>query len=271
MNWKIHLSRILRLIGLIRVVDFLRFLAVRLQKRKENKRFKRLHPSVVLPPDYLMYESFQLDYHRYYVNGRKTAKWLVGLWEKHLDLTGVDILEWGCGPGRIIRHLPDLLPQARFFGIDYNSRSIHWCQQNLPDITFWTNNLLPPIPSYVRRQTSDVPRQTFSLIYGVSIFTHLSESAHFAWMEEFSRVLQPGGILFLTLHGQSFHSKLSRNEQLDFERGKLVVRGSVKEGHRTFTAFHPPEWVNGWARGLTCLEHLPGDTGEQDVWIFRNS
>jgi len=83
------------------------------------------------------------------------------------------------------------------------------------------------------------------------------------------RVLRPGGILLLTLHGDSFKAKLNHQELAEFNRGALVVRGKVKEGHRTYTAFHPPVWVRNWADSAELLSHQPGKVNEQDVWIFR--
>jgi SAM-dependent methyltransferase len=97
----------------------------------------------------------------------------------------------------------------------------------------------------------------------------LSEEAHHAWLEELLRVLKPGGVLFLTLHGASFRDKLSGREKADFDAGKLVVRGLVKEGHRTFTAFHPESWVRSWFPPGSIAEHLSGGTGDQDVWIIK--
>ena len=43
------------------------------QNKKDNEAFKKKFPDIVLPPDYLMYESFKLDYASYYFGGKKTA------------------------------------------------------------------------------------------------------------------------------------------------------------------------------------------------------
>jgi hypothetical protein len=41
------------------------------------------------------------------------------------------------------------------------------------------------------------------------------------------------------------------------------------EGHRTYTAFHPPAWVKKWISGFELLEFIPGQGREQDVYILR--
>ena len=248
--------------GLMQLADYLRFIWLRQKNKDRNRKFRKQYPNVGFPPDYLMYESFQLDYERYYINGLKTAEWLVDLVQKHKNLTGASVLDWGCGPARVVRHLPGLVEGGTFYGTDYNRQSIAWCSANFTDIYFHSNDLMPGLI---------YEKEWFDLVYGISIFTHLSKEAHEAWLNELIRVLKPGGILFITLHGKSFAEKLTPKEKLLFDSEDLVVRGQVTEGHRTFTAFHPEKWVRIWTLSLNVLEHIPGTNGEQDVWIFRKN
>lgn len=257
----------LRFFGLMRAADMLRFYYFKFRNRNSNRQFKNKFPDIQLPPDYMMYEAFQLDYSRYYFNGRKTAQWLIDLVKPFTSLKGNSILDWGCGPARVIRHLPDLIPEAASFtGTDYNIKTISWCKDHLHQIQFAKNDLMPPLP---------FEANSFDFVYGISIFTHLSAAAHEAWLNELSRVLKPQGLIVLTLHGKAFREKLGQAELEQFEANQLVVRGQVKEGHRTFIAFHPPEFVKKWAAGFEILNHIPGQpigkAIEQDVWILRKS
>jgi SAM-dependent methyltransferase len=260
MKSKQSFIKVLRWLGLMQLSDYLRYLWLRFKNRDHNRNFRKQYPDVALPPDYLMYEAFQLDYERYYINGKKTAEWLVGLVRKHKDLKGTSILDWGCGPARVIRHLPGLIEEGNFYGTDYNRQSISWCSSNFTDIYFHSNDLMPGLI---------YEKEWFDLVYGISIFTHLSAEAHEAWLNELVRVLKPGGILFITLHGNSFREKLTPQEKLLFDADSLVVRGQVTEGHRTFTTFHPEKWVRIWTLSLTVIEHIPGSEAEQDVWILK--
>ncbi len=257
---KSGITKVLRALGLMQASDKMRYQIHRLKMKRKNREFLKNNPGLVLPPDYMMYESFLLDYQRYYDNGRNTADWLLGIIKKHRSLEKADILDWGCGPARVLRHLPELVPEAESFsGTDYNKSTIRWCHQNLAGISFSENQLLPPLL---------YEDDSFDLIYGISIFTHLSEEAHLRWLKELMRVLRKDGILFLTLHGEGFLNKLSEAEKQIFISGRLVVRGQVKEGHRTFAAFQAPAYVKKWTQKLTLLEHIPGKM-EQDVWVFR--
>lgn len=256
---------ILRFFGLMQVADRLRYYYFKLKNGPRNRRFMKAYPAVILPPDYLMYEAFGLDYYRYYVNGRKSAEWVIDQVSPFIGLKDKQILDWGCGPGRIIRHLPELVIDAEgFSGTDYNPQTIDWCSNHLPGIQFMVNNLDPPVPA---------ADHSFDLIYGISIFTHLSEDAHYAWLKELYRLLRPGGIILLTLHGKAFAKKLGPAEALRFDSGKLVARGQVKEGHRTFIAYHPEDFVRQWSGKLKELNFIPGQihngVAEQDTWIFQ--
>jgi SAM-dependent methyltransferase len=252
--------------GGIYAADKLRYFYFKLKNSKKNQHFIVQNPDIVLPPDYLMYESFQLDYKKYYEDSRQTAIWLKNHFAKYIQLEQKRILDWGCGPGRIIRHLPEVINNGcSFYGTDYNEKSIAWCSANIPDVSFNLNKLEAKLP---------YEDDFFDVIYGISIFTHLAEAMHHAWFKELYRVLKPGGILFLTTQGANFKVKLDSSEKARFEAGKLIVRGKVKEGHRTFSAFQPKEFMLQLFSEMEVLEHIELENGEskvvpQDIWIVR--
>lgn len=260
------ISNILRKLRLIYLLDRVRYYIEKHRNRHENMKFKKEHPDVPLPPDYLIYESFQLNYKKYYSESYDTAAWVIGHIQKHIQLKNKNILDWGCGPGRVIRHLPEVVGNGcRYFGTDYNSKSIDWCSQNLRGIEFNKNSLEAKLP---------YQNDFFDAIYGISIFTHLSEPMHYNWFNELFRTLTPGGILFLTTQGDNFRVKLIATELEKYDRGELVVRGNVKEGHRTFSAFHPKSFMKKLFEKAEILEHIeisPENKSwvPQDIWIIR--
>jgi ubiquinone/menaquinone biosynthesis C-methylase UbiE len=261
-------SKFLRKLGLLQPADYFRFYLEKFRNRGKNQKFLIDNPGVKLPPDYLIYESFQLDYQKYFSDSEDTARWLANLLENHIEMTGVKILDWGCGPGRVIRHIPKFTDsQSEFFGTDYNAKSIAWCSGNLPGIQFNRNFLEAELP---------YQNNLFDVIYGISVFTHLSETLHFSWFEELFRVLRPGGIMLFTTQGKNFKGKLNSTELKKFDEGKLVVRGQTKEGHRTYSAFHPKKFMEKLFAKVEILEHIErkpeyGGWLPQDVWIIRKS
>ncbi|WP_299114219.1 class I SAM-dependent methyltransferase [uncultured Winogradskyella sp.] len=263
---KAKVTNLLRQLKLFYLIDWLRFYYQKIKNRTVNSAFKKKHPEVKLPPDYLMYESFQINYDKYYNGGLKMAKWLASHFKKHIELKHSNILDWGCGPGRIIRHMPDVINSGcKFFGTDYNQKSIDWCSKNLLDIEFNKNKLEANLP---------YENNSMDVIYGISIFTHLSEQMHYQWFNELHRVLKPNGILLLSMHGDNFKVKLSKAEIDTYNQGKLVVRGQVKEGHRTFAAFHPKPFLEYLFKDVEVLEHIIQTSTNknwvpQDIWIVR--
>jgi ubiquinone/menaquinone biosynthesis C-methylase UbiE len=261
--FKSQISRLLRITGLIFFSDRLHFIYQLLKNRKGNHEFQKENPGFILPPNYILYEAYQMDHTKYYQDGLNTAQWLSGHISQFKEMNNIKILDWGCGPARVLRHLPAILNEScSLFGTDYNKSTINWCRNNLNKINFSANELLPPL---------NYPDSEFDVVYGISIFTHLSEKMHAAWMNELTRILKPGGILLLTTQGAIFRTKLSFNETELFDNGNLVIRGRTKEGHRTFSAFQPEPFMKNLFRGYEVLNHVTGEMRnnkpQQDVWI----
>jgi ubiquinone/menaquinone biosynthesis C-methylase UbiE len=265
MNKRI-ISGVLRKIQLLYLFDHVFFFLEKRRNSSRNKQFLHENSTVKLPPDYLMYESFQLDYHKYFEESKESARWVANHFEKYNSLDNRVVLDWGCGPGRIIRHLPTNFGEGcSFYGTDYNAESILWCKENLPGISFNKNPLQATLP---------YQNNFFDFIYGISIFTHLSEQMHYDWHEELMRVLKPGGILMLTTQGDNFKEKLSPEEKSLFESGKLVIRGNVKEGHRTYSAFQPAKFMRSLFANDEVLAHeirpvVSERALPQDVWMVK--
>jgi SAM-dependent methyltransferase len=113
--------------------------------------------------------------------GKKGARLVVDIMArqgKNLDQVG-KLLDFGCGCGRVIRHLKGCGAQE-ILGCDCNAKAIEWCQRFLDFATFKVNYVDPPLP---------YPDRMFGLIYAFSIFTHLPEPLQMRWMDEVRRVL----------------------------------------------------------------------------------
>ena len=264
-----YLLTILRSLGLSHFIDQARYTYARIRNRRKNSAFLREYPKFSLPPDYLMYESFRLDYAAYRSSGLEAAEWIKTHFTAHTaKVAGKTVLDWGCGPGRVLRHLPSVFGETgHYIGVDPNERSITWCSKHLPDIDVRVCTLAPPLP---------VTENSVDLLYGISIFTHLSEKAHTEWMAELFRVLRPGGLALITTHGPAYTSKLVPSEQAAYNRGNLVIRGKVQEGHRVFTAYQPPIYFERLVRREgSVLNYVAGrekDWGiEQDTWIIQKT
>ncbi len=199
-------------------------------------------------------------------SGRQQAEIISEAVERHGP--GIDelerMLDFGCGCGRVIRHWSGL-GRPEIHGSDYNRRLVRWCESNLPFAEFSSNELAPPL-AY---QTG-----LFDLVYAISVFTHLPEDLERAWVDELSRILQPGGLLLLTTHGDSYLDRLNAEERALYLAGEPVVRWASVAGTNLCTTFHPEAYVRErLAPGLELLELVSegGSPGSlrQDLVVFR--
>jgi SAM-dependent methyltransferase len=231
---------------------------------RSNRVFRAAHPDFAVPPLSILWDAqATTDLAEYKRSGEETAATYWSLIRRYLDPGApARIYEWGCGPARIIRHLPELAAGFRveFHASDYNADSIAWCRAHLPGIIFFENGLAPPLSA---------ADGMFDVVYCRSVFTHLSAEMHERWITELRRVTRPGGIVMLTTHGLAYRPRLTQHERPRYDAGELVVRTLGAEGRKLFAAFHPPEYIRrDLLNGLEILEYLPSDR-TQDIWITR--
>lgn len=247
-------------------LDLVKYRMQKIKLKKKNREFKKENPKILLPPDYLMFESYKLDYHKYFFGGKESAKDIIKDVQPYVSLTNASILDWGCGPARIVRHLPDIIDKnCAVHGTDYNPKTINWCAQNIPNVTFSLNDLSPPL-SYTDNH--------FNFVYGISIFTHLSVDNHYEWFDELLRITQKNGIILLTTAGSAFKEIMTETEKKQFDKGTLVTRGKVVEGHRVYAAFQPPSFLKTLFKGkVEVLKFTAGKKENwginQDKWILK--
>jgi len=162
---------------------------------------------------------------------------------------GDDVLDFGCGCGRVFRHFRDF-EGVRFHGSDYNAELVAWCREHLPFAEFAVNGLAPEL---------DYPDDRFDLVYVLSVFTHLPEELQLPWLTELRRIVKPGGTLLLTVHGKSTVYQLSEVEREAFGRGDLVVREACSPGTNECSAYHPREYEDGMRAeaDVELLAYLP--------------
>ncbi|MDP9025840.1 MAG: class I SAM-dependent methyltransferase, partial [Candidatus Eremiobacteraeota bacterium] len=106
-----------------------------------------------------------------------------------------NVLDFGCGWGRMIRYfLRDVNP-ANLYGCDVLPEAVALCRSLDLRANF---ELIEPAPP------SRFPDMMFHVIFAYSVFSHLSEDLHMAWIREISRILRPNGILVATTHSRRF-------------------------------------------------------------------
>jgi SAM-dependent methyltransferase len=266
---RLRAVQLLRKLGLLPVADELRLWLTIMKNWNGDKAFATLFPTEAFPPTRMAAGTVgRSGYEGYYEDGERSVKVLLQLIAAHVELNGARILEWGCGPARLVRHLARLAEDSRMevFATDYDRATIEWCKSAIPGVTFARNGLQPPLP---------FPDGFFDVVYSSSVFTHLSEALHYAWLKENFRVVKPAGLVIFTTAGDSQKHKLLPAEIPLYEAGELVVRTAPLEGAPRYNAFHSPAFVRrkllpsvqdaDLIRHETEL-HL---AGVQDTWVVR--
>jgi len=105
------------------------------------------------------------------------------------------VLEFGCGHGRLIQYLFGINTKASVFGTDILQEQVNKCKEKFPQGVFIRNGSEPPI---------ELEDNQFDLIYSYSVFTHLSEINHLAWLKELCRILKPGGKMLHSVKSYEF-------------------------------------------------------------------
>ncbi|NVN43660.1 class I SAM-dependent methyltransferase [Asaia siamensis] len=125
------------------------------------------------------------------------------------------VLDFGCGWGRILRlFMKDIRPE-NLFGIDSTSRFLMEARRCNPALCFLDTRLAPP---------TLISAGTFDLIVSFSVFSHLDEFIAGLWINEFHRLLRPGGLAIITTQSRRFiafcaEQRLRRASGIRLEHG----------------------------------------------------
>jgi SAM-dependent methyltransferase len=212
------------------------------------------------------------DPESYLRGGATIACRLDGYLRERFDqsISGFDrILDWGCGSGRVTRHLIRLAGSSTVTGVDIDADNIAWCREHLSGADFQVVGLLPPI---------NCTAGLFDLVIGVSVFTHLAEDVQFAWLEELSRITSKGAILLVSIQGPSQMAMQSDNhlyqtalEQGFYDYGRNSdLDGVLGESDYYRAVIHSREYVYGkFGRYFDVVDIVDAIAGNQDLVVLR--
>lgn len=125
------------------------------------------------------------------------------------------VLDFACGCGRTLNFLRHRTG-GELVGCDYDPELVSWCQENLTGVSTHLNPALPPTP---------FPDSSFDLIYAISFFTHIPERSQKLWLREWARIMKPGGVIVVSLHGAS----LARRNAI-----RIPSHGFLHQPHPSF-------------------------------------
>lgn len=237
-----------------------------LNNKKINQQYLAQHPGIILPADYDLYETYQLNYRKFIEDGKLAASEIIEWTKPYIGSQHPDILDWGCGVGRIIRHLKEQQPAATLYACDSNLKKIAWNKAHYSNIYF---ELCSNSPS------TDYPSYFFDMVYGISVITHIEDGLQLPWLLELHRILKPNGILLLTTQGKNYFHKLLPGEKKILDENGMYTRYYPEKGHRMMSTYHQADYFGEFVTPyFFVLEYYDGEAnpekaGGQDVWILR--
>src|SRR4051812_28908891 len=89
----------------------------------------------------------------------------------------------------------------------------------------------------------ELPRWKIRSCLRLSIFTHLATETERFWADELTRVIRPGGYLLITLHGDSYRQRFSKEQGDLYDQGQVVVVSATWEGTNRCATYHPESYV----------------------------
>jgi SAM-dependent methyltransferase len=192
--------------------------------------------------------------------------------DPHADYRHVRrLLDWGCGCGRLTRHLLERAPAIEIHGCDIDVEAIDWAHAHLAGGDFRPCGLGPPLP---------YPSARFDLVVSLSVFTHLTREYQERWLQELKRVLKPGGWLLASVHGEhagrwvlpepEFGARFASGFDDSLHDDML---GTVASGDYYRSTFQARAWtLREWSRHLRVIDYVPGSMQNlQDFVLLRNA
>jgi SAM-dependent methyltransferase len=177
-------------------------------------------------------------------SGVSEVAWLKRQLERAgLSLGGETALDFGCGPGRVTAAL---VPYFRsVIGVDVSPRMVHLAESLTPrsGACQFVVNARPDLATF--------RNGSFDLVYSCRVMQHFPHRLIRAYLDEFARVLRPGGVLALHVHGESTvrWANLLPPESVAFVYRQLDRRSvtGAKGG---------PMWEVHWMRPPSVVRYL---------------
>jgi SAM-dependent methyltransferase len=162
----------------------------------------------------------------------------------------------------VLPHVAALAPGAVCAGCDIDAAAISWASAHHPGIDWRRSEFRPPLP---------FGDDQFELIYSISVFSHLDTRLQDAWLGEVARVLAPGGVALLSVHGaHAFEQFRSGAVATGWCPRTAFTRPSLRADEFLFVPYRRSVWNAGELPGIDGdyglafhgIEHLREHWGE---------
>jgi len=222
-----------------------------------------------VPPPYLVTlvaSSANLD--SFLAHGVDLVAYLDKLLHRHgLSFDhGPVTMDFGCGCGRLARYIAPrvIAGGGRFIGLDINRKLVGWSAKNLPG-EYRRNRLQPRAPA---------PDASIDLLYAVSVFTHVPRVSMAAWLDDYARMLKPGGVALVSFADEDRIDIAHPARRAELDREGFLTSTTVLEGSNYMSSYATVAAFTELAsRYMEVIEVTPsGVSGQTLAWaVLRRS
>jgi SAM-dependent methyltransferase len=152
------------------------------------------------------------------------------------------LLDFGCGPARVLPQVSARAPGARCVGCDVDPVAIDWAGRRHAELEFALSSFAPPLP---------FADASFDLVYSISVFSHLDEPLQDRWLRELARVMRRGGVALLSIHGaHAFEQFRTGAVKTGWCDPAVFARGSLAPTEFVFAGYERSIWNRGELPGV---------------------
>ncbi|MBN3040440.1 MAG: class I SAM-dependent methyltransferase [Candidatus Omnitrophica bacterium] len=120
-----------------------------------------------------------------------SGKYILKYSDKFLTYQGKKILDYGCGPGHLLKEICLYSPE-KVYGLDFSKESVYELTKNFKEEPLFGGAYsLEKLPSSFADESMDV-------VTAVEVIEHLNDQQLSETIKEIKRVLVPGGFIILT-------------------------------------------------------------------------
>jgi len=217
-------------------------------------------------PEDKMFRFIRVRVTKMYINsGRKNTlvfRKLIAKFNSSL-LSGKKVLDYGCGHGRMTRHMKNCFAPSILVAADVLESGVNFCAEEFSAIPFLIskNNSISKFHS------------KFDIIISVSVFSHLPLDLFESNMFELSRSLDKNGLLLFTANGEYFIKKYNLILKDGFYFGHLDPNLNLKKNYslseygQTCVSF---SFVESLLKrlNLQIINYIPqGHVERQDIFV----
>lgn len=164
------------------------------------------------------------------------------------------VLDFGCGYGRVLRFLINQFPKAQITGCELEEKYTDFCKEAFGVETFQS-----------KVNFNELPRdKKYDVIWAGSVFTHLSASKAEELFEYFNEVLNVDGVAIFTTHGRFCEDRLKSHGYGLSRIGKKITEYQYKilgYGYQDYpfakgygVSLMKPSWFMKFIKGYENIE-----------------